>query len=291
MLDFPALGFGCGLRVPHYEKFLTSPSTSVDFIEVIAETFIDWTDGTRLCSREILEKVRENYPVAVHGVSLSLGSQINLEHLKRVKSLLDEIQASWFSDHLCWTGTQGQSQHDLFPLPYNEEAIRAVVENILRVQDFLKRPILIENLSSYVSFESSEMQEWEFLSEIARRSDCGLLLDINNIYVSSRNHHFNPQVYLDSIPFERVGQIHLAGHDDRGDIVADSHSAPVCDAVWDLYAQYARRHGVKSTLIEWDDLIPPWERLEAEVLKAKSVAEMNYGRPAKTLASRTAAPL
>jgi len=290
MLNLPQLGFGCGLRLPHYPRFLAQEPSAIDWLEIIAENFLDWTDGTRLRSREVLEKVLLDYPIAVHGVSLSLGSATGLDfaHLKRVKALLDETQAAWFSDHLCWTGVDGINRHDLLPLPYNAEAIRTVVENISRVQDFLKRRILIENLSSYVTFENSEMPEWDFLSEVARQADCGLLLDINNVYVSSRNHHFDPQDYLNAVPAERVGQIHLAGHEDKGTHTIDTHSQPVCDAVWDLYRGYTAQHGARTTLIEWDDDIPSWERLEEEVLRAKQLTE---GRRADSIVDRTPAPL
>jgi uncharacterized protein (UPF0276 family) len=275
MNDFSFLGFGCGLRHPHHDTFVHNPPATVSWLEVIAEGYLDWTDGRKLRSVGFLENIRKNYPIALHGVSLSLGSvdPLDFEHLAKIKALLHRVDAAWFSDHLCWTGVDNQNLHDLFPLPYTEEAIRLVSDKILRTQDFLGRRILIENVSSYVTFDSSSMTEWEFLQAVLQRADCGILLDINNIYVSSRNHGFDPLDYLRAIPKDRIGQIHLAGHRDRGNYVVDTHDEAVCDAVWDLYRWTTDELGTFTTMIEWDDQIPVWEVLEKEVLKARSIGE------------------
>jgi uncharacterized protein len=275
MNDFPHLGFGCGLRHPHHDLFLQNPPATVGWLEVIAEGFLDWTDGRKLSSVEFLEKIRKNYPIALHGVSLSLGSTdpLDKDHLRKVKTLLERVDAAWFSDHLCWTGVDNQNLHDLFPLPYTDEAVQVVSDNICRTQDFLGRRILVENVSSYVTFTSSEMTEWEFLVEVLKRSDCGVLLDINNIYVSSRNHGFDPMDYLRAIPRERIGQIHLAGHNDHGTHLVDTHNRQVCDDVWQLYRWVCDELGSFTTMIEWDDQIPKWETLEKEVLKARTIGD------------------
>ncbi len=278
--DFSNLGYGCGLRPAHTSHLISQKPTSIDWLEALAENYLDWSDGRQVSALENLENLRNHYPIALHGVSLSLGSTdpLDREHLKRLAKLIHRIEPAWFSDHLCWTGVDGKNLHDLFPLPYTEEAIRHVVENICRTQDFLGQRILIENVSSYVTFASSQMPEWEFLCEIARRSDCGLLLDINNVYVSSRNHGFNPKDYLDAIPIDRIGQIHLAGHRDKGDHLIDTHDAPVCEAVWELYRDFTAAKGPFTTMIEWDDAIPPWERMEEEVRRARTIGGILHVR-------------
>ena len=280
-MKLPLLGYGCGLRIPQYPHLLSGAPTRVDWFEIIVESFTDWSDGTRLRSREVLEAIRKNHPVVAHGVSLSLGSTAGVDraHLLRVKQLLEEFEISWFSDHVCWTGAAGTSTHDLLPLPYTQEAVRTVSENIARAQDVLGQRILIENLSSYVTFRHSEMTEWEFLSEVVQRADCGLLLDINNVFVSSRNHRFDPWDYLNGVPAERVGQIHLAGHYDAGTHLVDTHSEPVCDEVWELYESYTHQHGPRSTLIEWDDNLPEFSRVEQEVERAREKAEVPHAHP------------
>lgn len=228
-----------------------------------------------------LERVRSLLPVHLHGVSMSIGSadDLNFEYLKRLKELIDRIQPEVVSDHLCWTGVDGENLHDLLPLPYTEETIRWVADKIMRVQDFLGRRLVIENLSSYVEFKTSQMREWEFLSEIVNRADCGLLLDINNVYVSSRNHDFNPLDYLNGIPHERVAQIHLAGHSVQDDgFLIDTHSTAVCDDVWTLYEWYTQKSGCRSTMIERDENIPQWAELEKEILKIRHIQEASHGR-------------
>jgi uncharacterized protein len=222
-----------------------------------------------------LTRIRERYPLAMHGVSLSIGgcAPLDREYLRQLKSLAQRIEPAWISDHLCWTGVAGRNTHDLLPLPYTEEALAAIVERVRTVQDFLGRRILLENVSSYVTFRDSQLTEWQFLGEIATRADCLILLDVNNIYVSAVNHEFDPLEYLDAIPVERVQQIHLAGHEDHGDYLVDTHDHPVSDPVWELYANAVRRFGAVSTMIERDDHIPPLAELCAELGRARTLCE------------------
>jgi uncharacterized protein len=278
MLTYPALGFGLGLRVDHYEAILAD-RPRVDWFEVLTENYLV-PGGKPL---HYLMRIRERYPVAMHGVSLSIGSTAPLdrEYLRQLKALAARVEPAWISDHLCWTGVAGRNTHDLLPLPYTEEALTNVVERVATVQDILGRRILLENVSSYVAFRDSRLTEWEFLGEIARRADCLILLDVNNIYVSAVNHDFDARAYLDAVPAERVQQIHLAGHEDHGDYLVDTHDAKVPDPVWELYACALRRCGAVSTMIERDDRIPPLAELCAELEQARALC-------ARTLA--TAAP-
>lgn len=281
-----------GLRHAHFDVFLGKKYRAVSWVEALTENFLAWEDETYRRPFSVLEKIRQDLPVALHGVSLSIGSADRLNHsyLKRLKNLSERISPCWISDHLSWTGVDGQNLHDLLPLPYTEEAIRWIVEKILVVQEYLGRRILLENVSTYAEFEGAEMPEWDFLREIARRSGCGILLDVNNIYVSAKNHGFNPLTYLKAIPPESVGQIHLAGHTNKGTHLIDTHDAHVCDDVWDLYHWVARSFPVASTMVEWDDKIPEWEILEEEVIQAKTIwEEENAGR--KTLSLATSASL
>jgi len=265
----PSIGHGVGLRRDHFERVLSAP-TRIDWFEVISENFM--VDGGK--PRDVLTRVRERYPVVLHGVSLSIGSTdpLNEDYLDALKTLADRVQPAWVSDHLCWAGVGGHYAHDLLPLPYTEEALAHVVARVHRAQERLGRAIALENVSSYVSYRESTMPEWEFLSEVARRSGCGILLDVNNIYVSARNHGFDARAYIDAVPTDRVWQFHLAGHSDKGDYLLDTHDHPVCDPVWDLYAHAVRRFGPVSTLIEWDDRIPTFERLEEESVRARAIA-------------------
>ena len=265
----PFLGFGLGLRPTHYETILNE-SPAIDWFEIISENYLV-PGGKPL---HYLDRIRERYPMVMHGVSLSIGSHdaLNREYLKQLRSLADRIEPKWISDHLCWTGAHGLSAHDLLPLPYTEEALRHVMARVEEVQDFLGRRILLENVSSYVTYPESEMSEWEFLREIAERADCLILLDINNIYVSSINHEFNPHDYLNAIPAERVWQFHLAGHRNLGDYIIDTHDEPVIDPVWELYTHALRRFGRVSTMIERDDNIPPLADLLAELDHARGLA-------------------
>ena len=233
----PALGFGLGLRTEHYNAILES-KPNVDWFEVLSENYMI-PGGKPLY---YLDRIRENYPVVMHGVSLSIGSTtpFDADYLRDLKKLADRIQPAWISDHLCWTGVHGQNIHDLLPLPYTEETAQHVAERVRIVQDYLGRRILLENVSSYASYVDSTMTEWEFITEIAEKADCLLLLDVNNIYVSSYNHQFDAKAFIDGVTKNRVQQIHLAGHQNNGDYIIDTHDAPVIDPVWDLY-EYGHR--------------------------------------------------
>lgn len=267
--QLPNLGFGLGLRTEHYQEILdTQPK--VDWFEVISENYMI-PGGKPLY---YLDKIRADYPMVMHGVSLSIGSlsPLDKDYLLALKQLSERIEPAWISDHLCWTGLHGINLHDLLPLSYTEETIKHVVDRITQVQDFLGRPILIENVSSYVSFKSSEMTEWEFINQIAKRSGCLLLLDVNNIYVSSINHCFDAFKFINSIDASRVQQIHLAGHEDHGDYIIDTHDAPVVNCVWDLYSHAIRRFGSVSTMIERDDHIPPIAELIIELDHARKLS-------------------
>jgi uncharacterized protein len=262
----PRLGHGVGLRRDHFERILAGP-TRIDWFEAISENFM--VRGGR--PLDVLTRVRERYPIVLHGVSLSIGSTdpLNEAYLDDLAALAARFEPVWVSDHLCWTGVGGHQAHDLLPLPYDEEALAHVVDRVGRVQDRLGRPIALENVSSYVGYRRSSMPEWEFVAEVSRRSGCGILLDINNIYVSARNHGFDPRRYIAGIPAPAVWQFHLAGHSDKGAYLLDTHDHAVPDPVWDLYAEAVRRFGPVSTLIEWDDRIPPFERLEEESERAR----------------------
>ncbi len=283
MLTRPSLGFGLGLRVDHYDAILAE-RPAVDWFEVLTENYLV-PGGKPL---DYLMRFRERYPLAMHGVSMSIGSTAPLDrdYLRQVKSLAARVEPVWISDHLCWTGIAGRNTHDLLPLPYTEEALAHVVERVRTVQDILGRRILLENVSSYVAFRDSNLSEWQFLSEIAVRADCLILLDVNNIYVSAVNHEFKALEYLNAIPPDRVQQIHLAGHENRGAYLIDTHDHPVPDPVWELYAAAVRRFGAVSTMIERDDHIPPLAELCAELDHARALC-------ARTLADEGArrAPL
>lgn len=272
---FSDYGLGVGLRPKHSSLFKSKPPKQLGWVEALTENYLSWDQLSRPNSRKNLLEIRKNISIALHGVSLSVGSATGdrTAYLKALKELADQVEPLWISDHLCWTSHQGQNFHDLLPLPYTREAINTVVANVLRAQDFLKRRILLENLSSYVEFSSSEMTEWEFISEIARRADCGILLDVNNVYVSAINHGFDPLDYLRAIPRERVGQIHLAGHSVKDGYLIDTHDAPVCDEVWKLFRWTTKHLGLASTMIEWDANIPEFSVIEAEIAKAGKIRE------------------
>ncbi|HEY0179376.1 MAG TPA: DUF692 domain-containing protein [Dokdonella sp.] len=265
----PPLGYGLGLRVEHYDALLAG-APAVDWLEVLSENYM--IPGGR--PLDYLARFRERWPLVMHGVSLSIGSADPLDraYLRRLKTLAAFVEPAWISDHLCWTGVDGANLHDLMPLPYTEEALAHVAARVREVQDFLGRRILLENVSSYVAFHASQLSEAQFLAEIAARADCLILLDVNNVYVSSRNHGFDARAYLDEIPVERVQQFHLAGHEDQGDLVVDTHDAPIVDPVWRLYADAVRRFGAVSTMIERDDRVPPLAELLAELDRARAVA-------------------
>ncbi len=291
---YQGLGFGLGLRKEHYQDVIDSfsaegssqaegsspangsssangSSLNIDWFEILTENYLV-PGGKPLY---FLQQIAERYPMVMHGVSMNIGNTEPLDqnYLEQVKLLKNRINAHWLSDHLCWTGTNGTNAHDLLPLPYTEESIKHVAERISQVQDFLGCRMLIENVSSYVSYKQSEMTEWEFLTELAERADCLLLLDINNIYVSSVNHEFDPLDYLLSVPEHRVQQFHLAGHSDYGDYVIDTHDMPVCDAVWSLYAQAVERFGDVTFMIERDDNIPPLNELLQELNLARKISK------------------
>ena len=265
----PALGFGLGLRADHYESILAG-SPSVDWFEILSENYLV-PGGKPL---HFLDRVRERYPIVMHGVSLSIGSTdpLNRDYLRQLKQLAARVEPRWISDHLCWTGAPSTNMHDLLPLPYTEEAIQHVVSRVQQVQDFLGRRILLENVSSYLTYKQSTMTEWEFLREIAERADCLILFDVNNIYVSSVNHGFDPLDYLNAMSRERVQQIHLAGHRNLGTHIIDTHDEPIVDPVWELYRAAVRRLGYVSTMIERDDNIPTLEELLAELGQARRIA-------------------
>lgn len=264
----PFSGFGIGLRKPHYAEILQHP-VDVDFVEVISENFM--VDGGQ--PRRILRDVRERYPVALHGVSMSIGSADGLDraYLKRLRTLVDEIAPLFVSDHLSWTRIDGFNAHDLLPLPYTTEALDIVFANIDRAQDALGRTMLIENPSSYIDFPGADMTEWEFLDHVASRTGCGLLLDVNNVFVSAANHGFDPVAYLDGVPADRVRQVHLAGHSQGSDLLIDTHDTPVSASVWDLYAHVMARLGAVATMIERDDAIPPLADLLVELEIARGI--------------------
>lgn len=264
---------GVGLRSKHYPYLLTRPPIQVEWFEAISENFMD-TEGRPIW---ILEQIRARYPVALHGVSLSIGYQdsekrgVNPDYLRRLKKLVDRIDPVIVSDHLCWTGAHSANLHDLLPVPLTEESITWITTQISRVQEVLGRPIALENVSSYLTYRDSSLTEWDFLAELARRSGCKLLLDLNNIYVSAVNHGFSPLEYLNAIPPDAVAQFHLAGHTDRGKFLFDTHSHPVCDDVWSLFRHATQRMPNVPWIVEWDENIPDFARLEEETLKAKSI--------------------
>jgi uncharacterized protein (UPF0276 family) len=277
MPTHPSLGFGLGLRVEHYEAILAD-RPAIDWLEVLTENYLV-PGGKPL---HYLARIREHYPVVMHGVSMSIGSTapLNRDYLAQVKALATRIEPRWISDHLCWTGVAGKNMHDLLPLPYTDEALAHVVGRVRAVQDILGRRILLENVSSYVTFRDSRLSEWEFLRAVAEEADCLILLDVNNIYVSSINHEFDPLDYLNAIPVERVQQIHLAGHENHGDYLIDTHDHPVPDPVWELYAAAVRRFGNVSAMIERDANIPPLEELCRELDAARVLAKRTLAQAA-----------
>ena len=269
---FPNLGIGLGLRAPHYSHIAQS-HPPLGWFEAISENYMGLSESGSGRPRKILESFRKDYEIVLHGVSLSIGStdELNFSYLTKLKELAQVIQPKWISDHLCWTGVKGENVHDLLPLPFTKEAINHLASRICRVQDFLGRRILLENVSSYITFKHSEMTEWDFLSEISNKADCGILLDINNVYVNSVNHEFDPVAYLKALPPERIGQIHLAGHSRQGELLIDTHDAPVCNEVWDLFRIAVKLFGQVATMVEWDAKIPDFSTLQAEADKAEKI--------------------
>jgi uncharacterized protein (UPF0276 family) len=264
--DFPFLGFGVGLRRPHY-ALAAETRPRMDWFEVVSENFM--LPGGR--PLEVLEAVRRDYPIAMHGVSMSPGSAgpLNRGYMRDLAALARRFNPAWISDHLCWTAIGGRNLHDLLPLPHTEEAIAHAAGRIREAQDILGRRILIENVSTYMAFTQSTMPEWDFVAAVANEADCGILLDINNIFVNAFNHGFDPELYIDSIPAGRVVQFHLAGHQDHGRYLLDTHDHPVRAEVWNLYERAVRRFPAASALIEWDDNIPEFAVLQAAADEAR----------------------
>ncbi|AWI80760.1 hypothetical protein CEW87_16100 [Parazoarcus communis] len=273
-----ALGFGLGLRPAHYAEFL-SAAQDVDWLEIISENYM--VQGGKPLA--MLDAIRRDYPLVMHGVSMSIGSvePLNRQYLDDLKALAGRIEPAWISDHLCWTGAHGVNLHDLYPLPYTEEAVRHVVTRIRQVQDILERRLVIENVSSYLSYADSSMSEWAFLTAIADEADCHLLLDVNNIYVSSVNHGFDPMHFINGVPAHRVQQIHLAGHSNVDGFIIDTHDAAIIDPVFDLYAAAWRRFGPVSSMIERDDNIPPLEDLLMELAHVRGLAAACASKPSE----------
>jgi uncharacterized protein len=263
------LGFGLGLRPQHYNEILNS-NPPIDWFEVISENYMV-PGGQPL---RVLDAIRERYPVVMHGVSLSIASSsaLDMEYLTALKTLAKRTQPKWISDHLCWTGVHGVNLHDLFPVPYTQEALDHVVSRISQVQDFLGTRIAIENVSSYITYQQSEMEEWDFVAEVAKRADCWLLLDVNNVFVSGFNHDFSTHAFIESIPVDRVVQFHLAGHSEGEAHLIDTHDQPVCEEVWQLYERALKKFGPLTTMIERDDNIPPLAELVEELNRARSIS-------------------
>ena len=268
--ELPHLGYGMGLRHCHFQHILDE-RPAVDWFEIISENFM----GTGGRPMYVIDQVAERYPVVMHGVSMSIGSTdpIDFDYLRRLKRLAERVRPAWVSDHVCWTGLAHHSSHDLLPLPYNDETLAHLVQRVRVVQDFLERPLVLENPSTYLEFHSSTMSEWQFLAELSRQADCGLLLDVNNVYVSCFNHGWDADAYLAGIPYERVVQFHLAGHTNHGTHIIDTHKGHVIDEVWALYRRAHELSGGRSTMIEWDEDIPALDVVRAEALRARAVVE------------------
>ena len=280
------LGLGVGLRTVHFNHILQQ-QPPVDWFEIISENFIN-SQGR---ARYVLEQLAERYRIVMHGVSLSIGSTdpLDFDYLKKLKRLAKEVNAGWISDHLCWTGVAGRNTHDLLPIPFNQQTLRHVVDRVRIVQDFLERPLVLENPSSYVTFRDSTMEEWEFITRIAEETDCGLLLDVNNVYVSCFNHDMDPVEFVSSLPHQRIVQFHLAGHSNYTTHLIDTHDNHVIDPVWELYRLAHKLTGGVSTLLEWDAKIPPFPVIHEEVLKAKQFMGEHL-EPAESESLLTSAP-
>lgn len=267
-LNLPDIGFGVGLRTTHF-PYLMQNDPLVDWFEIISENFMDDFGY----ARHVLEKIASERPVVMHGVSLSIGSTepLNHDYLIKLKELADFIQPQWISDHLCWTGINHANTHDLLPMPFTKESLAHTTARIQQVQDFLQRPLILENPSSYLEFQASTMPEWDFLSELVKQSGCGLLLDVNNVYVSAFNHGFDAAFYIDQLPHDHIVQMHIAGPTHCGEYLIDTHDKPVPTQVWELYQQAQALTGGTATLLEWDADIPDYPDLVSELFKAKSV--------------------
>lgn len=270
LAKYPYLGFGLGLRAQHYEVVLEQRPQSVDWFEIISENFMDAHQGYW----DFLADLRHDYTIIMHGVSLNIGSSdpLNQEYLQKLKGLADHLQPPWFSDHLCWTGAHGRNTNDLLPVPYTRQMLEHISSRIKQVQDEVAIPFILENPSTYLEFNESTIPEWEFLAKLAEDTGCGLLLDVNNIYVNSFNHGYDARKYIDAIPTDKIAQIHLAGHHNYGTHIIDTHDAQVTDEVWDLYFYTIKKAGKVSTMIEWDDNIPEFPVMLAELDKARKLA-------------------
>ncbi|MFY9629495.1 MAG: DUF692 domain-containing protein [Methylocystis sp.] len=268
MEPLPRLGYGLGLRPVYYDEIL-STRPAVDWFEIISENYM--IPGGRPLA--MLERIRADYPIVMHGVSMSLASTdpLDMDYLNALKDLADRVEPAWVSDHVAWTGVHGLNLHDLLPIPHTREALDHIVERIARVQDFLKRRLVVENASTYVSFTGSEMDEWEFVTQMAQKADCMLLLDVNNVFVSGFNHGFDAKRYIDSVPVDRVAQFHMAGHTNNETHRIDTHDQPVCEEVWSLYEQARRRFGNVSAMIERDDNFPPFDELLGELQRMRDI--------------------
>ena len=271
---FPDLGYGLGFRPTHF-PYIKENDPDVDWFEIISENYMD-TGGK---PRRMLDELKEKYPIVMHGVALSIGTvdPLSSEYLQKLKALAEDVQPKWISDHLCWTGIAHKNTHDLLPVPYTEEALKHIVDRIKQVQDYLGRRIVLENPSTYLEFTCSSMSEWEFIARMAEEADCGLLLDVNNIYVSCFNHRWDPKTYIDAMPLDRVAQIHLAGHSNMGTHIIDTHDDHVLDEVWTLYAYVINKAGFISTMVEWDDNIPEFPVVMEELNKARHWAKAATG--------------
>lgn len=269
----PNLGLGLGLRSQHFNQILEQ-NPAVDWFEVISENFMDSYGRPR----QVLKQIAERYPVVMHGVSLSIGSTdpLNFEYLKSLKTLAGEVKPAWISDHLCWTGVLSTNSHDLLPLPLNEESLKHVCDRVKQVQDYLERPIIIENPSTYASFKHSTISEWAFLKSMTEETGCGLLLDVNNVYVSSFNNDFDPVEYIEALPHNKIVQMHLAGHQNCGNYIIDTHDREVVAPVWKLFQLAYQLTGGTSVLLEWDGNIPAFEVYHAELLKAKKYMSADF---------------
>lgn len=269
--SYPDIGFGLGLRAPHYDTILAQRPKAVDWFEIISENFIEAHKGYW----DFLASLRADYPIVMHGVSLSIGSSdpLNHDYLAKLKRLADFLEAPWISDHVCWTGVNGKNTHDLLPVPYTEESLAHLTSRIRQVQDILGRRILLENPSTYLEFSDSHIPEWEFIARMAQDADCGLLLDVNNVYVSAFNHNYDAKRYIDALPADRIVQVHLAGHQNFGTHIIDTHDGHVIDEVWDLYRYTIATKGKVSTMIEWDDHIPEFDVLLTELDKVRSATQ------------------
>jgi uncharacterized protein (UPF0276 family) len=274
-LGLPNLGLGLGLRSEHFDHILNE-SPEVDWFEVISENFMDSFGRPR----QILKQIAEKYPLVMHGVSMSIGStdSLNFDYLKSLKTLADEVQPAWISDHLCWTGVLTTNSHDLLPLPLNDESLKHVCDRINQIQDYLERPLVIENPSTYASFKNSNIPEWEFLKLMTEETGCGLLLDVNNVYVSSFNNDFNPVEYINKLPHDKIVQMHLAGHQNMGNYIIDTHDREVTDQVWKLFQMTYQLANEASILLEWDGNIPEFDVYHIELMKSKKYMNPNFNK-------------